>query len=90
MSDKFYGVHFQSVASEIHMVAIFSTEEKAKEYAIHLRRQATARRYQPYKFEIKNFVANIFVDEYKLPQHYEDLELVYVNDDVPKYYKHNK
>jgi len=86
MSDKFYAVRYQSMPSEMPMLAIFSLEEKAKNYAIYLLETewVGGNIDLGFKFELGNFVAIIPTDPNNLPREYEGVELLYVNNVIPK------
>ncbi len=72
--------------SDIHMLAIFSLEKQAMAYAIYLleNEQAGGGHLRAFRFEIGNFVAVIPADPHDLPEHYNDVELEYVNNVIPK------
>lgn len=85
MSDKFYAVRYQSMPMNIHMLAIFSLEAEAKNYAIYLIEQEQG--YfagNAYTFDGGNFVGVIPADPSNLPHHYNDVELEYINNVIPK------
>jgi len=86
MSDQFYAVRYQLMPSNIHMLAIFSLEERAKAYAIHLLENENGGHNNPFLFEAGNFVAAIPANPSDLPHYYEDVTLQYVNNVIPKAY----
>jgi len=85
MSDQFYAVHYQ-LSPGAYRAAIFSLEEKAKNYATYLletEKTMNGDETTSFTYEIENFVAIIAVDSEALPYEYEGVELIYVNDTIP-------
>lgn len=86
MSDRFYVARYESVTKQ-HMLAIFSLETKAKDFAIYLIENEQANgTLAAFEFEDGNFVTVMPADPSNLPHHYNDVELEYINNVIPKAY----
>jgi len=86
MSDKFYAGRYDSLSTGEHVVIIFSLESKAKDYIIALleNEQAGYKVNESFDLDPSNFVTAFFADRNNLPHHFNDVELVYINNVIPR------
>ena len=90
MSDYFYAAQFRSMHTAIHNVAVFSLEERAREFLMYIEEHEEMPSEHEFDFDSNSFVDMYEIDYRNPPYHWshiddpEAVRLIIINEDEVK------
>jgi len=89
MSDHFYGVEFRSMNTAGHHIAVFSLEQKAREFCGWVEEEQELPAEHDFPLEPCNFVEIMEIDYRNKPLESQEVPLIIINEDsIPDVYNY--
>jgi len=82
MSNKLYAAEFRSMRSAIHNIAIFTAENWATEFFQVLNESEEMPDITEFNYNSDKYVDTIEINFRQPPTHYNETELVYINNPI--------